>query len=61
MSSKEHGVGGRSFQKEADKNPRLSRSQQPMEKKSRGMGLMFLVTFNKGRSMNMKDHRQGQC
>lgn len=38
MSSKEHRVGGRSFQKEADQNPRLPRSQQPMEKKSRGMG-----------------------
>lgn len=59
MSSKEHGVGN--FQKEADQNQDSQGHSSLGKEEQRHGGLMFLVTFNKGRSMNMKDHRQGQC
>lgn len=38
MSSKEHGVGRRRFQKEADQNPRLSGSQQPWKRRAEAWG-----------------------
>lgn len=55
MSSKEHGVGN--FQKEADQNQDSQDHSSLGKEEQRHGGLMFLVTFNKGRSMNMKDHR----